>query len=871
MKFKFSKNLDHQTEAIKAIVALFDTGKNLVQTEGAFALQSAVAVVANELEIDEVRIFENVKNIQKQNQIEQIEKLDSLDFSIEMETGTGKTYVYLRTILELYQKYGLKKFIVLVPSVAIREGVMKTIEQTAEHFGELYGVNLWGATFEYDSGKLSMVRSFARDIDLKIMVMTIQSFNKDDNIMRQTPDRFNGERPLDLVAETRPVIIMDEPQNMESELSKSSIKDLQPLFKLRYSATHRRPYNLMYRLTPVDAYKAGLVKKIAVWGVKEDDPGAFVFRVKKIITKIKQAPSAQVGLEVKMAAHTFEMKILTLKTGDDLEQKTNNQKYEGLHVNEIDARHERVELSNGEFYLVQQVNEEDREQIFRTQIQQTIKAHFDKQKELGNDIKVLSLFFIDRVDNYIHKDSFIRSVFEEEFARLQKNYSKFRKADVTTAHSGYFAKKREKGVEIYKDSVSGNSEDDKAVYDLIMKEKERLLSFEEPVSFIFSHSALREGWDNPNIFQICTLKETRTESKKRQEIGRGLRLAVDTKGDRIFDTNVNVLTVVENESYQDFVSSLQQEYTEAGYMEAPEAGNKRERVKATFNKHLAAESSDFKALWKQIQKKTRFNITLRTQQIVSTAVKKINELNIRNLMLRVDKVLVNFQKGGTIKTIYENESAGERLKRDIRIGNVVERLVRETGVTKRTVVSILSRVSNLQLMFKNPEEYARIVGLVIRNTLHEIIINDGLKYIPTGDVWSMELFEDIESYANKSLDMRKSEKSLYDRVLWDSEGEKAFAESLEDSRRILLYTKLPRSFVIDTPLGTYNPDWAIVAKTDEGSKVYLVRETKFDIDNLEEDSRPGEQMNILCGQKHFEAIGTNFAVATKRDLSDLNK
>ncbi|PJC40542.1 MAG: hypothetical protein CO042_03265, partial [Parcubacteria group bacterium CG_4_9_14_0_2_um_filter_41_8] len=250
MKFKFSKNLDHQTEAIKAIVALFDTGKNLVQTEGAFALQSAVAVVANELEIDEVRIFENVKNIQKQNQIEQIEKLDSLDFSIEMETGTGKTYVYLRTILELYQKYGLKKFIVLVPSVAIREGVMKTIEQTAEHFGELYGVNLWGATFEYDSGKLSMVRSFARDIDLKIMVMTIQSFNKDDNIMRQTPDRFNGERPLDLVAETRPVIIMDEPQNMESELSKSSIKDLQPLFKLRYSATHRRPYNLMYRLTP---------------------------------------------------------------------------------------------------------------------------------------------------------------------------------------------------------------------------------------------------------------------------------------------------------------------------------------------------------------------------------------------------------------------------------------------------------------------------------------------------------------------------------------------------------------------------------------------------------------------------------------------
>lgn len=866
MKFKFDKNLEYQQEAIKAIVDIFDTGKNVIKTREAFTLQSVSPIVANELEINEQRILDNVRNIQKQNKVEQTEKLNSMDFSVEMETGTGKTYVYLRTILEFYQKYGLKKFIVLVPSVAIREGVMKTIEQTTEHFWELYGVKLAGATFEYDSGKLSLVRSFVRDIDLKIMVMTIQSFNKDKNIMRQTPDRFGGDRPIDLVAQTQPIIIMDEPQNMESELSKASINDLKPLFKLRYSATHRKPYNLMYRLTPVDAYKQGLVKKIEVYGVREDDKGAFIFRVKEIIVKAGESPKARVGLEAKNAASAFVIQDIRLKAGDDLEQKTKNPKYQGIYVNEIDARRERVELSNGEFYSVEQVNEADREQIFRTQIHETIKAHFDKQAELGNNIKVLSLFFIDRVDNYIHKDSLIRNIFTEEFARLKKNYKHFKDAAVAAVHDGYFAKRREKGVEVYRDSVSGNSEDDKAVYDLIMKDKERLLSFAESISFIFSHSALREGWDNPNIFQICTLKETRTELKKRQEIGRGLRLAVNTEGDRIFDPRVNVLTVVANESYQDFVASLQAEYTEAGYREAPEAGNKRERVAIKFNKHLAAESSDFKNLWKQIQQKTRFNIELETQKIVSAAVKKINDLDINNLVIRVDKVMVDFDRGGIVKTIYEGASVGERLKRAIRIGNVIERIVRETGVTKKTIVGILSRVSNLPLIFKNPEEYMRSVSLIVRNTLNEIVINDGLKYIPSGDVWEVSLFENFDGYKSQTI---KAEKSLYDRVIFDSLGEKAFAENLEGSPRILLYTKLPRNFVIDTPLGSYNPDWAIVAKTDAGNKVYLVRETKFGIESLEEDVRPGEQMKIVCGAKHFAAIGTNFAVATKSDLSDL--
>lgn len=861
MKFKFSKNLDYQLEAIEAIAEIFDLGKNIVKAREDFKLQSFSPIVANMLEIEQERILKNVQAIQRQSGIEQIERLDSMDFSIEMETGTGKTYVYLRTALELNCRYGLKKFIVLVPSVAIREGVLKTIEQTKEHFRELYG-NGFGY-FAYDSGKLSRVREFAQSPDIQIMIMTVQSFNKDENVMRQTPDRFNGESPLDLVAQTRPVVIMDEPQNMESELSKAAIADLKPLFKLRYSATHKNKHNLMCQLTPVDAYKKGLVKKIEVFGVIEDNPNELMFSVREIRVQRGSLPKAKIAVEIKDASGEYKTKEMLVKFGDDLGRKTNNEKYKGLAVNEIDARRGRVELSNGNFYQIEAAAGENKEAIFRTQIRETIKAHCNKQADLGSGIKVLSLFFIDRVDNYAKADGIIRRIFEEEFEKIKKNFSHFKEIDARETHNGYFANIKKKGEIIYQDT-DGKSKADKEVYDLIMKNKEQLLSFNEPICFIFSHSALKEGWDNPNVFQICTLNETTLAAKKRQEIGRGLRLAVDVNGDRVFDSKVNVLTVVANESYRNFAARLQEEYSEAGYKDSLPTSNAQEKVLIKFKKQWSVENEDFKKLWEKIRKKTKFNIELSAEKLISQAADKINELDVSNLVVRVDKVTVDFDDEGRVKTIYEQGASGERLNKEIQIGNIISRIAYETGITRKTVFAILSQASNINLLFVNPEEYARSAIVIIKHSLNELLINEGLKYLPANNVWELSLFEDWNTYGNKTVD---SEKSVYEKIVFDSDGEREFAQSLNRSRNVKLFTKLPPKFTVDTPLGTYNPDWAIVAATDGGEKLYLVRETKFvgDLANL----RPSENQKIACGKKHFEAIDVNFKVVQSKELSDL--
>ncbi len=860
MKFKFNKNLDYQIEAINAVTEIFETGKNLLNNKESFGLQSS-PIIFNELEIDKVRILGNLKNIQKQNNIDVVEKLDLIDFSVEMETGTGKTYIYLRTILELNKKYGLKKFIILVPSVAIREGVLKTIEQTKKHFKEIYNTHF--GYFVYDSKKLSRVREFAQSINIQIMIMTIQSFNKDSNIMRQTPDRFNGESPLNLVSQTKPVVIMDEPQNMESELSKSAINDLDSLFRLRYSATHKHIYNLVYKLTPYDAYLKGLVKKIEIYGAEESDPSTFIFKVLEIRTQTGKLPQAKIILEVKQARDEFINKEILLKAGDDLFRKTNNEKYEGLYINEIDARVSKVEISNGKIFSLEDTIGKNKEAIFRTQIRETIKAHFNKQEELGNRIKVLSLFFIDKVDNYVKEDGIIRKIFIEEFEEIKDNFNLFKNSNVNTVHNGYFAKTKKKGEIIFKDT-DGKTKEDKEVYDLIMKDKEKLLSFEEKTSFIFSHSALKEGWDNPNIFQICTLREVRQEKERRQQIGRGLRLAVNTEGDRIFDTQTNILTVIANESYKEFVGGLQTEYNEAGYKETPKTADARERVAIKFRKHLVSQSEDFKKLWEKIRRKTKFNIELNTKKLVESSVSKINELDINNLVVKVEKVQVDFEEEGKLKTIYQTTSYGERLINKITIDNIIDRIAKETGVTRATIFEIFSKINNLDLIFKNPEEFIRSCISFINISLNELLINEGLKYIPTGGIWEVNLFEDFASYAKKSIE---SKKSVYERVVFDSEGERQFAENLEMNNRVILFTKLPPNFIVDTPLGDYHPDWAIVYKTDEGEKLYLVHESKF-VDKLE-NLRPTEQQKIACGQKHFKAIDVDFKVATQMKLEDL--
>ena len=871
MKFKFTKNLEHQTEAINAVVDIFDTGKNLMKAEGSFFRNSVSKIIPNELEIDPRSILENLQTVQRQNKIESItettDSISSMDFSIEMETGTGKTYVYLRTILDLSKKYGLKKFIILVPSVAIREGVLKTIEQTKNHFRELYGIGF--NSFAYDSGKLSQVREFAQGLDLQIMIMTIQSFNSDSKVMKQTPDRFYGERPIDMVAETRPVIIMDEPQNMESELSKSAIDELKPLLKLRYSATHKHIHNLVYRLGPVDAYRNGLVKKVEVYGTETSTIGDFVFKVVEITAKRGEAPKAKITLEVKNADGTYSKKDVGIKAGDDIEQKSKkNPKYKDLFVAEIDARDNTVELSNGERYKVILDTLGNKEAIFRTQIRETIRAHIRKQEELGEQIKVLSLFFIDEVKNYRGENPLIKRIFNEEFEAQKSRSQLLKDRDVEAVQAGYFSQDREKeGYKSQEVSTAGKRE--KLTYDLIMKNKEQLLSFSEPVAFIFSHSALKEGWDNPNIFQICTLIETTDEFTKRQKIGRGLRLPVDVNGDRVHNAKVNVLTVIANESYEDFASGLQEEYSQAGYIGVSKPVNARDRVVVKFKKVFATDNEDFKTLWDKINQKTVFNIEIKTEQLIEKTVAKINEeISFGKIAVVVNKAQIVIEKDGRVKTIYQNKTVGESIEADIRIGNFIERVAQETGLTRSSVVEIFSKVANLDLMFKNSEEYIRSIVLIIEGCKNDMLVNDGLQYFPIKDAWKVELFEDFEGYKSSLVDFTKSDKTIYDYVLFDSEGERKFAENLELLDTVKLFAKLPHWFVIDTPLGGYNPDWAIVMDDGDGEKLYLVRETKFvdDINNL----RPSEEKKIICGKKHFTAIGLdNFKVAQRKDLGDL--
>lgn len=877
MKFKFTKNLEHQTDAINAIVDVFDTGKNLMKADDTFLLSSASKIVANELEIDPRTILENLQTVQRQNKIDMVtettDSIASMDFSIEMETGTGKTYVYLRTVLDLNKKYGLKKFIILVPSVAIREGVLKTIEQTKEHFRDMYNVGF--NSFAYDSGKLSQVREFAQGLDLQIMIMTIQSFNSDTTVMKQVPDRFYGDRPIDIVAETRPVIIMDEPQNMESELSKSAIDELKPLLKLRYSATHKHIHNLAYRLGPIDAYRNGLVKRVEVYGTETSIAGDFVFKVIEITTKKGESPKAKVTLEVKDADGEYAKKDVAVKAGDDLEQKSKrNPKYKDLYVAEIDARDNTVELSNGERYKVVLDTLENKEAIFRTQIRETIRAHIRKQEELGDQIKVLSLFFIDEVKNYRGENPLIKGIFNEEFEAQKSRSQLLKDSDVEAVQSGYFSQDREKeGYKSQEVSTAGKRE--KLTYDLIMKNKEQLLSFSEPVSFIFSHSALKEGWDNPNIFQICTLIETTDDFTKRQKIGRGLRLPVDINGDRVHDAKVNVLTVIANESYEDFAKGLQEEYSQAGYVGIPKPVNARGRVDVKFKKVFATDNEDFKTLWSKIKQKTVFNIKIDKKQLVEKAVAKIDEeVSSGRIAVVVNKAQIAIESDGRVRTIYQNKTIGESIETDVRICNFVERVARETGLTKSSVVEIFSKVSNLDLIFKNPEEYIRSVILVIEGCKNDMLVNEGLQYFPIKDAWKVELFEDLSGFLynpkTKTGNAIKSKqgKSIYDHTLFDSDGERRFAENLEDLETVKLFAKLPNWFVIDTPLGGYNPDWAIVMDSGDGEKLYLVRETKFveDLNNL----RPSEEKKIICGKKHFDAIGLkNFKVARKSDMSDL--
>lgn len=890
MEFKFESNQEFQVKAIEAVAALLD-GQPRIEVEMTFALGAGYAAVSNRLDLDEETLLKNLRSVQASNGISPDAELKCIEltykdlkdlpfgiagrfanFSVEMETGTGKTYVYLRTALELYRRYGLRKFIVVVHSVAVREGVLKTLEITEKHFRELYD-NVPYRYYVYDSASLTQIRQFALSDGVEIMVMTIDSFNKASNVIHQSTDRLQGEIPINLVQATRPVLILDEPQNMESELRIKALVTLNPLFALRYSATHRNPYNLVYRLTPFAAYRQALVKRVEVAGIEEEDNANRVFLRLDDIRTNRNTITARLALHRLMAGGTIKEQIVTVKPGDNLESKANRREYAPYVVDEINAAEGWIRFSNDVELQLGEAQGPDKEAIFEAQIRYTIVEHFRKQTRLKPaGIKVLSLFFIDKVANYAEEDGIIRQLFIKVFNELKTRYPEWQDVNPIDVQKAYFAsRKTRSGETIYEDSKTGETEKDKEAYDLIMCDKARLLSLNEPTCFIFSHSALREGWDNPNIFQICTLNQTTSEIKKRQEIGRGVRLAVNQAGDRVHDEKVNILTVVTNESYQDYVANYQSELEEAfgtGNSSAKPA-NARKRGVARLRKEYILRP-EFKTLWERIKHKTRYAVRINNEKLIINVVAELDEAEIRPPHLVVAKAMLEADQ--------ESFKAVQTAERQIPIAkqkavrpnllqimaDLMERTTPPVLLTRRTLLEIFKRTTNKKAAMENPFEFATVAVRFIKKHLTDQLM-DGIQYTRINEWYEMTQFEpEISSWEEYLI---PASYSVYDHVVIDDTNvERQFVKALEKREDVKLYIKLPSWFTVDTPVGSYNPDWAIVIEPrdehgdpTEEELLYLVRETK----SGEEDLRPDETRKIRCGQRHFEeALGVSYKVVT---------
>ena len=917
MELKFDANQDFQLQAIEAVTALF-AGQPRIETDLHFTLgQSSFAAVANRLDLSEVELLDNLHAVQEENGIapdsdlicieERIETavgardVRFYNFSVEMETGTGKTYVYLRTALELYRRYGLRKYIVVVPSVAIREGVLKTLQITEKHFRELYD-NAPYRYYAYDSANLSQVRQFALSDGVEIMVMTIAAFNKASNVIRQTTDRLQGETPVHLVQAARPVLILDEPQNMESEKSIAALAVLNPLLALRYSATHRNPYNVVHRLTPYEAYRQGLVKRIEVASViREGDTVQPYLRLDKIEAK-KRTLTARLAVHKLMKSGVVKERVMTFRPGDSLQEKTGRTEYAGFDIDEISLSGRYVRFANNVEIALGQELRADKEAIFEAQIRYTVEEHVRKQARLkAAGLKVLSLFFIDRVDNYAQEDGLIRRLFVRAFDEVKQGRPDWRDRNAADVQAAYFAQRRTRSGEvILEDSKTGEAERDRAAYNLIMKDKERLLSFDEPVAFIFSHSALREGWDNPNVFQICTLNQTASEMKKRQEVGRGVRLAVDQVGERVRDERVNVLTVVANESYERFVAQLQSEIAfeyreeiEARYGKPigdltdeersqiaeeygegilpPKPANARKRGVARLRKEYTLKP-EFQELWERIKHKTRYAVKIDSERLIRDVVRELRREEIRPPRVTITKARVDVGHESVFEALQMSAARSVMsLAGRYPLPNLVEimaNLMQHTTppmrLTRRTLLEIIKRAPNPQAALDNPNEFATAAVRIIKEKLADQLV-EGIQYEKINQWYEMTQL-DIEIPGWEDY-LWPAERSVYDLVVYDSEIERQFVEGLEHRDDVKLYLKLPAWFTVDTPIGEYNPDWAIVMEErDEHGQptgeelLYLVRETK-DTTNLAE-LRPDERRKVHCGERHFRELAVDYKVVT---------
>lgn len=995
MKLRF-KHQKFQAEAAKAVVDVF---QGQPKTEGISYLidkgirQSAQGELDTEFAgfknarviLDDSTVLNNIQQIQRANLIKPSNSLEgNYNLTVEMETGVGKTYTYIKTMYELNQKYGWSKFIIVVPSIAIREGVYKSFQITEDHFAEEYGKKI--RFFVYNSAHLNELDQFASSNSIYVMIINSQAFNakgKDARRIYMKLDEFRSRRPIDIIAKTNPILIIDEPQSVEGEATREGLKKFNPLMTLRYSATHKkdRIFNMVYRLDAMEAYNKKLVKKIAVKGISvsgQSGTDGYLYLANLNLSNNK-APTASLEYNIKGTTGIRKTTRIVNEGFNLYQQSGNLNEYKGYTVSRIDGRDNTVHFLNGKVIEVGQVmgDTQDSDQIRRIQIRETILSHLERERQLFyKGIKVLSLFFIDEVSKYkeyegnVAKNGIYAQMFEEEYQNIidhyvgelgDSEYVRYLKGiEAHQTHAGYFSidKKSNHFIDGKIDKKEQSSTDIDA-YDLIMKNKERLLDRKEPVRFIFSHSALKEGWDNPNVFQICTLKQSGAEVRKRQEVGRGLRLAVNQNGERMDATvlgddvhNINVLTVIANESYDAFAKGLQTELAEvitdrpkkvtadlfngkfiknadgnneiitgdmAGKIyfnmvkndyvnENGELTDKYYEDKKTDNLVLPEEfkeskesivrildmiydvkgmtpedarkndvdikvnnealnKKEFQTLWKKINIKSIYAVDFESQELIDKAISALNS------KLKVSKLVVNITTG-TMNNINSKQdlfdglafktkpdatktekitSVATSIKYDL-----IGKLVDETGLTRQTIVKILQGIEPAIFdQFKsNPEEFIIKTANLINEQKATLIIQHIAYSKIDGDyVYDTSIFTEPTLKGKFGINAMATSKNIYDHLLYDSTIEKDFAEKLEQAKDVVVYVKLPKGFYISTPVGKYNPDWAIAFNQEHIKHIYFVAETKGNMSTLE--LRDIEKAKIECAKKHFAAISNN--------------
>lgn len=887
---KFDPNQQYQLDAIKAVLGLFDgaefdsRGFSSAELRDGDELDAlAELVFGNTLSLSHSTIQKNLRRVQdkvvavaedgeeslaipKQFRREFVSDESPEDFSIEMETGTGKTYVYLRTIAELRVKYGFSKFVIVVPSVAIREGVMSSLGMLKEHLRNEYD-GLQFDHFVYDSKKVTQVRNYATTPSLQIMVINIDSFTSATNIMNRPHEGTGGYAPIQFLRACRPVVIMDEPQSLEGPTHLPALASLRPLFKLRYSATHRTLQHLVYRLTPVDAYDLKLVKHINVLSITQDHDlnEAFVEITKITGTATDVTATATVYKSGK--TRTVPTQV-TLHKDDDLREITGRDLYEGWIVEHIHADLGLVEFGNGQTVpLKGSTAAQATDQLQRLMIRHAIEAHLEKESDLfirrqyetlPSDLKPLTLFFIDAVPNYHPADGKFRLWFEEEYERLVRdgryNYLPVAQIPVAQVHDGYFSVDK-KGAP--NKSQKADTKDAESAFVKIMQRKGELLSPDEPLRFIFSHSALAEGWDNPNVFVICNLQDGKNEMRKRQQVGRGLRLPVMVDGERSFDEGVNQLTVIANESFTKFADALQKEIEdETGVKFDKRIGNARERKPIRMKEEVLDETW-FKELWARISSKTTYHLTFETDNVVAGSLARIAGMpQIESVKFRVSSTAVTLGRAG-VDGAETREGDTQVLEGARRLPDVVGEITRRVPISRATVVRILEECDRLNEVKVNPSVFIDQVVDAINDALYEQVA-DGIVYTPSGEQWDAREF--VRQHQGVSVSPRVLDvaKTVTDRISLDSGVEQTFAEYLERESSVKFYLKLPGWFKVETPLGRYNPDWAILRQEEGQNWLYLVRETKGGaiLENLQWEH---EQFKIKFGAAHFSALGIDFA------------